>query len=68
MSTSDAISHLKTLILLFKIYCGFESNKISAKEIVVQLEIEHTFHEKCFIHRKKHFDENFNYEITYSIE
>ena len=32
------------------------------------MEVEPTFHEKRIVHRKKHFDENINDEITHSAE
>jgi hypothetical protein len=37
---------------------------ISFKEIATIMVIEHVFHERCIIRRKKQFDENTNDEIT----
>jgi hypothetical protein len=40
----------------------------SAVEIAKDLEIEPVFQEKRVVCRKKYFDENFDHEITQSIE
>lgn len=42
-------------ILKTHIEIVFEYNKIIAKEIVAQMKVERPSHEKCFIHRNKHF-------------
>ena len=70
MAIDVAITHLKALISFFETYreIGYESDKITAKEIAAQMEVEPTFYEKRIVHRKKHFDENINDEITHSAE
>jgi hypothetical protein len=49
------IEQLKNIIFYFKTYrkTEFVSTMISSKEIATIMEIEHVFHEKCVIHRKK---------------
>ena len=70
MAIDVAITHLKALISFFETYreIRYESDKITAKEIATQMEVEPTFYEKRIVHRKKHFDENINDEITHSAE
>ena len=56
------IDKLEGLIYYFK-NCRetrFTSAMISSKEIATKMKIEHAFHEKCIIRRKKQFDENAN--------
>jgi hypothetical protein len=62
MHIDVAIDQLEGLISYFKNYreTGFTYAMISSKEIATKMEIEHTFREKCIIHRKKQFDKNVN--------
>jgi hypothetical protein len=59
MHIDVAIDQLKCLISYFKNYRenGFTSAMISSKEISTKTKIEHVFHEKRIIRRKKQFDE-----------
>jgi hypothetical protein len=70
MHIDVAIDQLKGLISYFKNYRenGFTSTMISSKEIATKMEIEHVFHEKRIIRRKKQFDEIANDETTQSAE
>jgi hypothetical protein len=59
MHINVAIDQLKRLISYFK-NCRenvFTSSMISSKEIATKMKIEHVFHEKRIIRRKKQFDE-----------
>jgi len=70
MHINVAIDQLKRLISYFK-NCrenGFTSAMISSKEIATKMKIEHVFHEKRIIRRKKQFDEIANDESTQSVE
>lgn len=53
MSIDVIINHLKSLLLIFYFY-------FTAIEITIKMEVEHTFHERSIISRKKHFDQNFD--------
>ena len=65
-----AINQLKGLITYLKNYREneFVSTLNSTKEIANEMGIESIFHENRKIHRKKHFDENNDDEITHSSE
>jgi hypothetical protein len=64
MHIDVAIDQLKCFISYFKNYRenGFTSAMISSKEVATKMEIEHVFHEKRIICRKKQFDEIANDE------
>jgi 6-phosphogluconate dehydrogenase len=68
MHIDVAIDQLECCISYFKTYreIGFTSAMISSKEIATIMVIEHVFHERCIIRRKKQFDENTNDETTQS--
>ena len=70
MHIDVTIDQLKGVISYFKGYRenGFKSAMNSSKKIVLEMEIELVFHEKCIIHRKKQFDENVHNETTRSAE
>jgi hypothetical protein len=70
MHIDVAIDQLQGLISYFKNYRknGFTSAMTSSKEIATKMEIEHVFHEKRIIRRKKQFNEIVNDETTQSAE
>jgi hypothetical protein len=70
MHIDVAINQLEGLISYFKNYreTGFTTAMISSKEIATKMEIEHTFHEKHIICRKKQFDKNVNDKTVQSAE
>ena len=60
------IDQLEGLTYYFKNYrkTGFTFAMISSKEIATKMKIEHAFHEKRIILKKKQFDENANDKTT----
>jgi hypothetical protein len=66
MHIDVAIDQLQGLISYFKNYREneFTFAMISSKEIATKMEIEHVFHEKRIIRRKKQFNEIANDETT----
>jgi hypothetical protein len=68
MHIDVVIDQLQGLISYFKNYRenGFTSAMISSKEIATKMEIEHVFHEKRIIQRKKQFNEIANDKTTQS--
>jgi hypothetical protein len=70
MHIDVTIDQLEGFTSYFKNYreTRFTSIIISSKEIATKMKIEHTFHGKRIIHRKKRFDKNANDETTQSAE